>query len=223
MKILKTLRKRGLALFLVLTMCMSFLPANALAAEVEAATHDCNADGWTCVEESQLICGEQEHTHDEACGVTADGDPACGKTEHTHGDACYESKRTHTEPSENVKLFLRAMKDLPQEITAETEAAITRARSAYDALTGDEQANASVMKVLPVLTAAEAALGTLKDAEAARVEAVKAFTEAVAALPEEITAEDEAAVVEASALQLSTPQTVKNSVDSRMTPTEPQQ
>ncbi|MCX4374133.1 MAG: hypothetical protein OSJ58_20385, partial [Dysosmobacter sp.] len=39
MKIFKTLSKRGLALFLVLTMCVSLLPTTALAAEAAEALH----------------------------------------------------------------------------------------------------------------------------------------------------------------------------------------
>ena len=95
MKIFKTLSKRGLALFLVLTMCVSLLPATALAAEAAEALHTHNEDGWACVEESQLICGyEQEHTHDETCWTASEAseEPVCGLAEsegHLHGEACY--------------------------------------------------------------------------------------------------------------------------------------
>ena len=76
-------------------MCVSLLPATALAAEVAEAAHTHGEDGWTCVEESQLICGyEQEHTHDETCWTASEAseEPVCGLAEsegHQHGEACY--------------------------------------------------------------------------------------------------------------------------------------
>ena len=46
MKIYKTLRKRGLALFLALTMCLSLIQTTAFANE--EAEHAHNEGGWTC-------------------------------------------------------------------------------------------------------------------------------------------------------------------------------
>ena len=98
MKIFRTLSKRGLALFLVLTMCVSLLPATALAAEAAEALHTHNEDGWACVEESQLICGyEQEHTHDETCWAASEKTLACSLEEaegHQHDESCYTEETT---------------------------------------------------------------------------------------------------------------------------------
>ncbi|MBD5153083.1 MAG: hypothetical protein HDT16_11675, partial [Oscillibacter sp.] len=56
MKILKTLSKRGLALFLVLTMCVSLLPTTALAAEWQENHPDAGT-----------YCGVPAHTHTDEC------------------------------------------------------------------------------------------------------------------------------------------------------------
>ena len=101
MKIFKILSKRGLALFLVLTMCMSLLPTTALAAELAEATHTHNEDGWICVEESKLICEYEEHTHDETCWETSEApeEPVCGLEEsegHQHDEACYAEEASLT-------------------------------------------------------------------------------------------------------------------------------
>ena len=180
MKIFKTLSKRGLALFLALMMCVSLLPANALAMELAETTHTCNEDGWTCVKTDVLTC----------------------KEEHEHTDVCYEW--THTQPSAEVSIFLRAVKELPAKVTAEDADLIAKVRSAYDALNLDEQTNPSVVEALKDLVKAEETLKAIAAARAAEAEeaakleeVVKAFTDAVDALPEEITAEDEAAVTEA--------------------------
>jgi len=237
MKIFKTLSKRGLALFLVLTMCVSLLPATALAAEAAEALHTHNEDGWACVEESQLICGyEQEHTHDETCWAASEKTLACsleeaeghqhdescyteettlacgqeeseehshdetcyvtetvlscgqeeaeGHThgedcfaageavltceleEHQHGEACYASVWTCTEPSEDVSRFLRAVKAIPEEITAENveeaEVKIAEAIEAYQHLGGAEKSNASVVRGYDVILAAKIAVEAAK-------------------------------------------------------------
>ena len=94
MKIFRILSKRGLALFLVLTMCLSLLPSAALAAEIAEAAHTHNEDGWTCVEESQLICGcEQEHTHEATCWADSEETLTCTLEEaegHTHSEECWD-------------------------------------------------------------------------------------------------------------------------------------
>ncbi len=105
MKIYKTLRKRGLALFLALTMCLSLIQTTALAdgltspadegtiCGIPAHTHtgDCCAPG------SELACGLEEaecHTHDEACFAVSEK-LACTLEEtgtaggHTHDSACW--------------------------------------------------------------------------------------------------------------------------------------
>ena len=263
MKIFKTLSKRGLALFLVLTMCVSLLPATALAAEAAEALHTHNEDGWACVEESQLICGyEQEHTHDETCWAASEKTLACsleeaeghqhdescyteettlacgqeeseehshdetcyvtetvlscgqeeaeGHThgedcfaageavltceleEHRHGEACYASVWTCTEPSEDVSRFLRAVKAIPEDITAENveeaEVRIAEAIEAYQHLGGAEKSNASVVRAYDVILAAEIAV------EAAKNEAPEETPETV--LPEDAVVIDPAVLVE---------------------------
>ena len=263
MKIFKTLSKRGLALFLVLTMCVSLLPATALAAEAAEALHTHNEDGWACVEESQLICGyEQEHTHDETCWAasektlacsleeaeghqhdescyTEETTLACGQEEseehshdetcyvtetvlscgqeeakghahgedcfaageavltceleeHQHGEACYASVWTCTEPSEDVSRFLRAVKAIPEEITAENveeaEVKIAEAIVAYQHLGGAEKSNASVVRAYDVILAAEIAV------EAAKNGAPEETPETV--LPEDAVVIDPAVLVE---------------------------
>ena len=263
MKIFKTLSKRGLALFLVLTMCVSLLPATALAAEAAEALHTHNEDGWACVEESQLICGyEQEHTHDETCWAASEKTLACsleeaeghqhdescyteettlacgqeeseehshdetcyvtetvlscgqeeaeghthgedcfaaGETvltceleEHRHGEACYASVWTCTEPSEDVSRFLRAVKAIPEEITAENveeaEVKIAEAIEAYQHLGGAEKSNASVVRAYDVILAAEIAV------EAAKNGAPEETPETV--LPEDAVVIDPAVLVE---------------------------
>ena len=240
MKIFKILSKRGLALFLVLTMCMSLLPTTALAAELAEATHTHNEDGWICVEESKLICEYEEHTHDETCWETSEApeEPVCGleeseghqhdeacyaeeasltcgqeeseehthdeacystetvltctleeteghahgedcfaegeKTlvceleEHKHGEKCYESEWTCTEPSDDVKAFLRAVKAIPEEITPENveeaEARIAEATEAWQHMSGADRTNASVVEANAVLENAKIAVEAAKEA-----------------------------------------------------------
>ncbi|MDE6932969.1 MAG: InlB B-repeat-containing protein, partial [Oscillospiraceae bacterium] len=268
MKIFKTLSKRGLALFLVLTMCVSLLPATALAAEAAEALHTHNEDGWACVEESQLICGyEQEHTHDETCWAasektlacsleeaeghqhdescyTEETTLACGQEEseehshdetcyvtetvlscgqeeaeghahgedcfaageavltceleeHQHGEACYASVWTCTEPSEDVSRFLRAVKAIPEDITAENveeaEVRIAEAIEAYQHLGGAEKSNASVVRAYDVILAAEIAV------EAAKNGAPEETPETV--LPEDAVVIDPAVLVEYTGIE----------------------
>ena len=268
MKIFKTLSKRGLALFLVLTMCVSLLPTTALAAEAAEALHTHNEDGWACVEESQLICGyEQEHTHDETCWAaseetlvcsleeaeghqhdescyTEETTLACGQEEseehshdetcyvtetvlscgqeeaeghahgedcfaageavltceleeHRHGEACYASVWTCREPSEDVSRFLRAVKAIPEEITAENveeaEVKIAEAIEAYQHLGGAEKANASVVRAYDVILAAKIAV------EAAKNEAPEETPETV--LPEDAVVIDPAVLVEYTGIE----------------------
>lgn len=240
MKIFKILSKRGLALFLVLTMCMSLLPTTALAAELAEATHTHNEDGWICVEESKLICEYEEHTHDETCWETSEApeEPVCGleeseghqhdeacyaeeasltcgqeeseehthdeacystetvltctleeteghahgedcfaegeKTlvceleEHKHGEKCYEFEWTCTEPSDDVKAFLRAVKAIPEEITPENveeaEARIAEATEAWQHMSGADRTNASVVEANAVLENAKIAVEAAKEA-----------------------------------------------------------
>ncbi|MDE7218594.1 MAG: Ig-like domain-containing protein, partial [Oscillospiraceae bacterium] len=221
MKFFKTLSKRGLALFLVLTMCMSLLPATAMAAELEEANHTHNEDGWTCVETRELTCEYDEHTHDETCWGTSEAiltcaleeseghthgedcysaggaSPACGLEEHTHGFECAVSHWDCAAPSDAVKLFLQAVKDIPEEITAEAEETVASARNAYDALDAAEQINASVVKAYEVLANAEAVLEAIAAEEQAKAEAeaeeaaraaalemIRPFVDAVAGIPE---------------------------------------
>ena len=264
MKIFKILSKRGLALFLVLTMCVSLLPTTALAAELAEATHTHNEDGWICVEESKLICEYEEHTHDETCWETSEApeEPVCGleeseghqhdeacyaeeasltcgqeeseehthdeacysttepvlscgqeeseehthdeacystetvltctleeteghahgedcfaegeKTlvcvleEHKHGEKCYESEWTCTEPSDDVKAFLRAVKAIPEEITPENveeaEARIAEATVVWQHMSGADRTNASVVEANAVLENAKIAVEAAKEA-----------------------------------------------------------
>ena len=92
MKIFKSLRKRGLALFLVLTMCLSMIPTTAFAYESD---HVHNEDGYTCEfeqEGTQLICEATEHKHGDGCYQQAEPQLICTETEHTHGDECKDSE-----------------------------------------------------------------------------------------------------------------------------------
>ena len=76
---------RGLALFLVLMMCLSLLPTAAFAAESE---HAHNEDGWTCVQaepEKELTC---LHEHGEHCYVPGEPKLDC-EEEHEHTEDCY--------------------------------------------------------------------------------------------------------------------------------------
>ena len=81
MKIFKTLSKRGLALFLVLTMCLSLLPTTAMAAELAEDHHTHNDDGWTCVEERQLVCTKEVHIHTDECYPAASDTETGDETE----------------------------------------------------------------------------------------------------------------------------------------------
>lgn len=78
MKLCKTLSKRGLALFLALMMCISLLPATAMAEELNAP---------------QALCGLTEHTHGDDC-YTTERKLTCTLPEdagHTHDPAaCYD-------------------------------------------------------------------------------------------------------------------------------------
>ncbi len=66
MKIYKTLRKRGLALFLALTMCLSLIQTTAFANE--EAEHAHNEGGWTCAYTDPVTEPACVHEHDAACG-----------------------------------------------------------------------------------------------------------------------------------------------------------
>ena len=66
MKIYKTLRKRGLALFLALTMCLSLIQTTAFANE--EAEHVHNEGGWTCAYTDPVTEPACVHEHDAACG-----------------------------------------------------------------------------------------------------------------------------------------------------------
>ena len=237
MKIWNNLSKRGLALFLVLTMCVSLLPATALAAELEELNHVHNEDGWVCEEaqgdltcdieehehadecyapgelvlscaltedeghthgdscyseeeistlacgleeseehthsedcysitaETVLACGLEEsegHAHDEACFTEGEGALVCETAEHTHDGACYEASWACIAPSKNIQRFLRAVQDIPEEITAEDEGVVIAARQAYDLLTEDELLNPAVVVGLVTLEHAETVLDAVK-------------------------------------------------------------
>ncbi len=105
MKIYKTLRKRGLALFLALTMCLSLIQTTALADDLTSPADEgtiCGIPAHThtgecCAPGSELACGLEEaecHTHDEACFVVSEK-LACTLEEtgtaggHTHDSACW--------------------------------------------------------------------------------------------------------------------------------------
>ena len=66
MKIYKTMRKRGLALFLALTMCLSLIQTTAFANE--EAEHVHNEGGWTCAYTDPVTEPACVHEHDAACG-----------------------------------------------------------------------------------------------------------------------------------------------------------
>ena len=66
MKIYKTMRKRGLALFLALTMCLSLIQTTAFANE--EAEHAHNEGGWTCAYTDPVTEPACVHEHDAACG-----------------------------------------------------------------------------------------------------------------------------------------------------------
>ena len=85
MKIYKTLRKRGLALFLALTMCLSLIQTTAFATEQTGHTH--NEGGWICTQAEptrELTC-KHEHTAD--CYVP--GEPVLNCEDSHHTEACY--------------------------------------------------------------------------------------------------------------------------------------
>lgn len=70
--------------------------------ETEPEVHHHTADCYetVLVEHKELICGQEEHTHDETCPVDPDtGDFLCGFEEHTHTDDCYT---TETETEEKL-------------------------------------------------------------------------------------------------------------------------
>lgn len=70
--------------------------------ETEPEVHHHTADCYetVLVEHKELICGQEEHTHDETCPVDPDtGDFLCGYEEHTHTDDCYT---TETETEEKL-------------------------------------------------------------------------------------------------------------------------
>lgn len=70
--------------------------------ETEPEVHHHTADCYetVLVEHKELICGQEEHTHDVTCPVDPDtGDFLCGYEEHTHTDDCYT---TETETEEKL-------------------------------------------------------------------------------------------------------------------------
>ena len=189
----KRFHQRGLALFLALIMCLSFLPATAMAYEWEEATHICNENGWICTD--AVVCSKsehthgdgncvyadcpmEEHTHDENCVSEDDGSYICGVEEHSHFNdmlACTLEEHTHIEgvccseathirPSDAVVSFLRAMKQIPGMVTVDDEAAITAARAACNELSGSDLSNYAVADALNALVMAEAALQDALDA-----------------------------------------------------------
>lgn len=70
--------------------------------EIEPEVHHHTADCYetVLVEHKELICGQEEHTHDDTCPVDPDtGDFLCGFEEHTHTDDCFT---TETETEEKL-------------------------------------------------------------------------------------------------------------------------
>ena len=186
MKKFKTLRRRGLALFVALVMCLGMLPTTAFAAE--DSDHTCNADGWVCEETAAdvLICKIEEHVHTDACYASetvyacspedeehehtdecptiTKSDLVCAIEEHTHSyDECYatEVEETHVAPSEDVTRFLEAVKEISEQVTADDESAIAAAREAYEALSDADKSNYAVVEALEILEAAEEALDAI--------------------------------------------------------------
>ncbi|MDE6932376.1 MAG: InlB B-repeat-containing protein, partial [Oscillospiraceae bacterium] len=93
MKIYKTLRKRGLALFLALTMCLSLIQTTAFANE--EAEHAHNEGGWTCAYTDPVTEPACAHEHDAACGyveAVEESPCACTGTDEeggvVHEDGC---------------------------------------------------------------------------------------------------------------------------------------
>lgn len=89
MKNWKKPSSRGLALFLVLVMCLGMLQIPAFAQE---DSHAHNEDGWTCTQEftKELAC--EKHVHDDSCYTTEQGELTCGSDEHSHDDSCYSAE-----------------------------------------------------------------------------------------------------------------------------------
>ena len=115
-----------------------------------------------------LACGLEEsegHAHDEACFTGGEGVLVCETAEHTHGGECYETVWSCASPSKNIQRFLRAVRDIPEEITAADEGAVIAARQAYDLLTEDELPNPAVVVGLVTLEHAETLLAEAKAEE----------------------------------------------------------
>ena len=84
--------KKSLAAVLALMMCLSLLPVNVFAAELQAI-HEHNQDGWNCtfVEDSRELAYEHDqHQHTADCYQAAEPILACG-LEHAHDEFCYDA------------------------------------------------------------------------------------------------------------------------------------
>ena len=68
MRIYKHLRKRGLALFMALIMCLSLLPVTAMAEDIG---HDHNQNGWQCTWVDPITEPDCQHEHTPDCGYAA--------------------------------------------------------------------------------------------------------------------------------------------------------
>ena len=177
---LKQMGKRSLSLVLASLMCLTLLPMNVFAAQVEEAGHTHNQDGWVCEETQVFVCG-QEHTHDDKCYnemetlvLTCEQEET---EDHTHGEDCYTAQRTlicemeeHvnteecetatewgcTAPSAAVTAFLQAVKLMSQQ--ENSEESVSAARNAYERLDETEKANKDVAAACELLKGAEEAL-----------------------------------------------------------------
>ena len=188
MKIYKTMRKRGLALFLALTMCLSLIQTTAFANE--EAEHAHNEGGWTCAYTDPVTEPACAHEHDAACGYVEAAEEipcVCTGTDEeggaVHEDGCAYAPALEGAPCGHVcgDACVAVVTEGYWECTPpagepeDTEPTEDAEAPAGDAEVPEEDAEAESPEEVPA--------------------EVQAFLDAVAAIPE-ITAENAAEVAE---------------------------
>ncbi len=134
MRIYKHLRKRGLALFMALIMCLSLLPVTAMAEDIG---HDHNQNGWQCTWVDPITEPDYQHEHTPDCGYAAPVEEipcTCGAAagevtgEITHAEDCAytpavaDQPFTHDCGDECVKVVVEGYWNCTAPVTAEPEA-----------------------------------------------------------------------------------------------------
>lgn len=195
MRIYKHLRKRGLALFMALVMCLSLLPAQAMAEGIEipdailSEDPQEDADPIDLDEAAPAGPGEGELESDD---LDVGNDDPADPDEEQKGPASSDEGQAAPDLEETVPAdaqeFLNAVAAIQPQLDKEdltaAEARIADADAAYGALAPESAVRADVQEAVSQLDAAKAEAAALGE------RLVAEFLAAVDAIPASITAEN---------------------------------